>query len=120
MLARSAKKTLIELSKGYPVIAITGPRQSGKTTLAKHIFKKKPYVSFENPDFQEMANEDPRNFLSKYKSGAIFDEVQRVPKIMSYLQEIVDSNKQAGQFILTGYTLGCKLCSIFLSLLLLI
>ncbi len=102
MIPRHAEKILLELSKGYPVIAITGPRQSGKTTLAQNIFAEKPYVSFENPDTREFSQNDPRGFLEKYKSGAVFDEIQRSPQLLSYLQEIVDVNKIPGQFILTG------------------
>ena len=102
MIPRHAKKTLLELAKGYPAIAITGPRQSGKTTLAKHVFKNKPYVSLENPDFQEMSQIDPRGFLDKYKNGAVFDEVQRSPKLFSYLQEIIDDSNKPGRFVLTG------------------
>lgn len=102
MIPRNAKATLEEFAKGYPAIIITGPRQSGKTTLVKHVFKEKPYVSFENPDIREMSQQDPRGFLEKYESGAIFDEVQRSPEILSYLQEIIDSDRQTGRFILTG------------------
>ena len=102
MIPRQAKEIILSLSKGYPAIAITGPRQSGKTTLAKHIFKEKPYVSLENPDIQEMSQIDPRGFLDRYKDGAVFDEVQRSPKLFSYLQEIIDSSNEPGRFILTG------------------
>lgn len=102
MIPRQAKEIIVSLAKGYPAIAITGPRQSGKTTLAKHLFKKKPYVSLENPDIQEMSQIDPRGFLDRYKDGAVFDEVQRSPKLFSYLQEIIDSSNEPGRFILTG------------------
>lgn len=86
----------------FPVIAITGPRQSGKTTLAQHMFSNRPYVSLEDPDILEFANQDPRSFLGKYSEGAVFDEAQRCPHLFSYLQRFVDRNKQAGRFILTG------------------
>ena len=102
MIPRHAKKTLLELAKGYPAIAITGPRQSGKTTLAKHVFKDKPYVSLENPDLKEMSQIDPRGFLEKYKNGAVFDEAQRSPELFSYLQEIIDESHKPGRFVLTG------------------
>ncbi|NNF97764.1 MAG: ATP-binding protein [Desulfobacteraceae bacterium] len=102
MIPRHAEKTLMELSKGYPAIAITGPRQSGKTTLAKHVFGNLPYVSLENPDLREMSQIDPRGFLEKYRKGAVFDEAQRSPELFSYLQEILDENEQPGRFVLTG------------------
>ncbi len=88
--------------KQFRALCITGPRQSGKTTLSKQLFKGKPYVNFENPSVQYEAEVDPVLFLTKYKGGAVFDEVQRVPNIFRYLQEILDRNKKRGQFILTG------------------
>jgi predicted AAA+ superfamily ATPase len=102
MIPRTAHKILAEFVKGYPAVIITGPRQSGKTTLVKYAFKEKPYVSFENPDTREMSRIDPRGFLQKYKGGAVFDEVQRSPEIFSYLQEVIDSDSKTGRFILTG------------------
>jgi uncharacterized protein len=86
----------------FRALCLTGPRQSGKTTLSKLLFKGKPYVNFENPDVQHEAEQHPRAFLKKYHTGAIFDEVQRVPSIFRYLQEILDTNTKRGQFILTG------------------
>ncbi len=79
MIPRDAEKLLYELAEGYPVIGITGPRQSGKTTLARHAFASKPYVSLENPDVRERAQTDPRGFLENYGEGAVFDEAQRCP-----------------------------------------
>jgi|YNPMSStandDraft_1061717.scaffolds.fasta_scaffold15937_3 hypothetical protein len=102
IIKREAEFTLRELVKGYPVVAITGPRQSGKTTLARHFFKNKPYVSLEDPDELEFSLDDPKGFLSRFPKGAIIDEVQRNPKIFSYIQTIVDTNKIMGMFILTG------------------
>ena len=102
MINRKAEKRLKELYAIFKVIAITGPRQSGKTTLVKSIFLLKPYVNLENPDTRQYSIEDPRGFLSQYPNGAILDEVQRSPLLFSYLQEIVDNNSQNGQFILTG------------------
>lgn len=102
MLNRSATITLKKMAKGYPVITITGPRQSGKTTLARFVFAHKPYVSLEEPDQMEFAQEDPRGFLAQYPDGAILDEVQRCPALFSYIQGIVDKNKRPGLFILTG------------------
>jgi predicted AAA+ superfamily ATPase len=83
-------------------VAVTGPRQSGKTTLVKAAFPGKPYVSFEDPDQLESASGDPRGFLSRFPSGAILDEAQRFPEIFSYLQGVVDDRKTPGLFILTG------------------
>lgn len=85
----------------FPVIAITGPRQSGKTTLVKKIFHNLPYVSLEDIDIRTQAQEDPRGFLNNFPQGAIFDEVQRVPELFSYIQTIVDNNENI-KFALTG------------------
>ncbi|GGD63030.1 ATPase [Emticicia aquatilis] len=86
----------------FRALCITGPRQSGKTTLSKKLFEGKPYVNFENPTVQFEAEQNPESFLSKYLEGAVFDEIQRVPHIFRYLQEILDNNNRRGQFILTG------------------
>ncbi len=102
MIPRDAGETLKKLSKDYPVLVITGPRQSGKTTLVKSIFSDREYISFENPDVREMAISDPRGFLNRYRDGAIFDEVQRAPDLLSYMQQIIDENIRPGMFILTG------------------
>ncbi len=102
MIKRNAEKTLIELAKGYPIVAITGPRQSGKTTLVKKVFSKKPYISLEDPDKLELIQNDPRGVLSRYPEGLIIDEAQNAPKLFSYLQTIVDEKQKNGFFILTG------------------
>jgi predicted AAA+ superfamily ATPase len=102
MIERSAAPTLQELAQSFPVVAVTGPRQSGKTTLVKTIFPDKPYVSLEDLDIRDFATIDPKGFLSQYPDGAILDEVQRCPDLFSYLQSIVDHNQRPGQFILTG------------------
>ncbi|MCP4652964.1 MAG: ATP-binding protein [Candidatus Omnitrophica bacterium] len=86
----------------YPVVLLTGPRQSGKTTLCRAVFADKDYVSFENPDNREFAQKDPRGFLDLYPDGAVFDEIQKSPHLLSYLQGIVDSKKKNGMYILTG------------------
>lgn len=86
----------------FRTLCITGPRQSGKTTLSKVLFEDKPYVNFENPTVQFEAEQNPEVFLKQYLNGAVFDEVQRVPHIFRYLQEILDNNPKRGQFILTG------------------
>ncbi len=102
MIKREAFNILKTLEKGYPVISITGPRQSGKTTLAKLAFSNKEYVSLETPTNLDFAINDPTSFLKKYQKGAIIDEAQKAPLLFSYLQEIVDKSKIMGQFILTG------------------
>jgi predicted AAA+ superfamily ATPase len=102
MIQRVAKEKLIELASYFKVVSVIGPRQSGKTTLVRTVFPDKPYVSLENLDVRNFAETDPRGFLSTYEDGAIFDEVQRVPALFSYLQEIVDNTKDKGVFILTG------------------
>ena len=102
MLARDAEKTLIRLAKSFPVVAITGPRQAGKTTLAKAVFKSKPYVSLENPDEREFAQNDPKRFLARFPNGAVLDEVQRCPSLLSWLQGLVDERGVMGDFVLTG------------------
>jgi len=102
MIPRSALSTLQRLARGFPVIAITGPRQAGKTTLAQQTFADKAYVSLENPEEREFAESDPRRFLARFEGGAIFDEVQRCPQLLSWLQGIVDTRKRMGDFVLTG------------------
>ena len=102
MIARDAEKTLIRLAKSFPVVAITGPRQAGKTTLAKAVFKSKPYVSLENPDEREFAQNDPKRFLARFPNGAVLDEVQRCPSLLSWLQGVVDERGGMGDFVLTG------------------
>lgn len=102
MIPRQATSTLQRLAKGFPILALTGPRQSGKTTLAKHVFAQKAYVSLENPDELEFANTDPRRFLARFDQGAILDEVQRCPALLSWLQTLVDERGVMGDFVLTG------------------
>jgi predicted AAA+ superfamily ATPase len=102
MINRIASKTVKDFAKNFKAVAITGPRQSGKTTLAKLHFKNKPYVSLENPDEKYAATKDPRGFLKQFPNGAILDEVQRVPELFSYLQEILDNTNKKGLFVLSG------------------
>ncbi len=101
-ITRTAHKTLKKLAADYPAVVVTGPRQSGKTTLVQEVFSEKPYVSLEELDTREFAMADPRGFLSQYPNGAILDEVQRCPDLFSYLQSIIDKQKKMGLFVLTG------------------
>ena len=102
MYEREITPVIQKLSHLYPIVGITGPRQSGKTTLAKLLFPHLPYVSLENFDIRQQAQGDPRAFLEHYKSGAIFDEVQHVPELLSYLQGVVDENPEKGRYVITG------------------
>ncbi|MEN9523908.1 MAG: hypothetical protein RL065_2285 [Bacteroidota bacterium] len=102
MIQRNSIKRLKLLATKFRVVAVVGPRQSGKTTICKTAFPKKPYVSLENPDVAKFATDDPRSFLMQFKNGAIIDEAQRVPELFSYLQQIVDDKNKAGMFILSG------------------
>ena len=102
MIYRKSIETISRLCRGFPIVAITGPRQSGKTTLARAVFPEKPYVSLEDPDIRAFAEADPRSFLLRYPDGAILDEVQRCPDLFSYLQSIVDGDGRMGLFLLSG------------------
>lgn len=102
MIERQALATLYRLSRGFPVLALTGPRQAGKTTLARAAFAGKAYVSLENPDEREFAEQDPKRFLQRFAEGAILDEVQRCPSLLSWLQGFVDERRRMGDFVLTG------------------
>jgi uncharacterized protein len=102
LIERSARTTLSQLTQGFPVLAITGPRQSGKTTLARATFPEKPYVSMEDPEARTLAARDPRRFLAGFPDGAVIDEAQRLPELFSWLQGLVDERKRRGDFILTG------------------
>jgi uncharacterized protein len=102
MLNRSANTRLLSLSQWYPIVAVTGPRQSGKTTLVKAAFPNKPYLTLEDPDIRATALADPRGFLNLYPQGAILDEAQRAPELFSYLQGLVDDRPVMGQWVLTG------------------
>lgn len=102
LIKRILSTKLKTLARKFPVITVVGPRQSGKTTLVKMAFPQMPYVSLEDLDTREFALSDPRGFLSTHHKGAIIDEVQRVPHLLSYIQTMVDKRKTAGQFILTG------------------
>src|SRR5690606_20736625 len=86
----------------FPVLAVTGPRQSGKTTLLRQLLKGYEYVSLENPDARQFAENDPAGFLDRYERYVIFDEAQRVPHLFSYIQGRVDESRLMGQYILSG------------------
>jgi hypothetical protein len=102
MIDRELSKKLAETASKYPVLTITGPRQSGKTTLARAVFADYQYVSLEEPDHALQAKEDPRGFLYQYAENVIIDEAQRAPKLFSYIQTIVDAEDRPGRFVLTG------------------
>lgn len=102
MIPRVVTPLLDELRAGYPVITITGTRQSGKTTLARAAFPDKPYVSLETPDEREFTGTDPRSFLARWPSGVIIDEVQHVPQLFLWIQTDVDACGQMGRYVLTG------------------
>ena len=98
-IERALLPELLRSASSYPVVSLLGPRQSGKTTLVKAAFPNKPYLSLEDPDVRSFATEDPRQFLAQYPDGAILDEVQRVPTLLSYIQGIVDEQNRPGLFI---------------------
>jgi hypothetical protein len=102
MIDRELEEELKTLQNEFPVIAILGPRQSGKTTLSKKVFSGYDYISMEDIDHREFARNDPRGFLSRYRSNVIFDEIQRVPELMSYLQTHADTQKENGKIVITG------------------
>jgi hypothetical protein len=99
---RLLRPTLRGLARRHPVVTITGPRQSGKSTLCRDAFPRKPYVSLEPPDQRDLARHDPRAFLARFPRGVVIDEVQRAPELLSYVQEAVDRDPSPGRFILTG------------------
>ena len=102
MIKRELQSTIIDMAKKMPIISITGPRQSGKTTLAKVCFPDYDYYNLENPSILERAKMDPQSFLTRHSKGIIIDEVQLFPELFSYIQVISDENKKDGEFILTG------------------
>jgi uncharacterized protein len=102
VIKRNINNELLASAKEYPAVTILGPRQSGKTTLAKATFPKLPYLSLEEPDVRRQAIDDPRGFLADLTDAAILDEIQRTPDLLSYLQGMIDADRRPGRFILTG------------------
>jgi uncharacterized protein len=102
MIRRALLPILRRAARQYPVITLTGPRQSGKTTLARVAFPRHRYVSLEDPDDGRFAREDPRGFLQQFDGPVILDEVQRAPDLFSYIQTMVDEKEKPGHFILSG------------------
>lgn len=101
-VTRTILKSIQEGLQQYPILAITGPRQSGKTTLLREYLDEFSYVSLENPDVRRFAQTDPNNFLKQYDNKVILDEVQQAPQLFSYLQTKVDEDRIMGQYILSG------------------
>jgi len=102
MITRTLQDQLETAATRYPVVTLTGPRQSGKTTLTRMAFPDHPYVSLETPSERQFAGDDPLGFLARHPGGAILDEIQRAPELLSYLQSAVDEEPAPGRFVLTG------------------
>jgi len=102
MIKRELSKKIKGYLKSFPIVTITGPRQSGKTTLLKHLFPKRTYVSLEDPDKRAFAEEDPKRFLATFPAPVIFDEIQKVPRLFSYLQTLTDEIGKNGMYVLSG------------------
>jgi uncharacterized protein len=102
MINRAAQSFLGRLASYYPVVVVTGPRQSGKTTLVKKQFPKLTYINLEAPDVRARVQADPSAFLAAYSNGVIIDELQRIPELVSYIQAAVDSKVGNGRFVLIG------------------
>lgn len=102
MIEREITRRLVALFQQYPFVTVTGPRQSGKTTLCQAAFPDLGYANLEAPDQRDFAESDPRGFLAQFNEGAVIDEVQRVPTLMSYLQVVADEKGRNSLFVLTG------------------
>ena len=102
MILRTLEKKLHELAGYYPTVLVTGPRQSGKTTLCRMAYPGKPYVSLEALGIRDFAISDPRGFLAEHTDGAIIDEIQHAPELLTYLQSDIDARPEPGRFVLTG------------------
>ncbi|MFH1731399.1 MAG: ATP-binding protein [Planctomycetota bacterium] len=102
MIRRDLSDKIREAAKAFPAVTITGPRQSGKSTLCRALFPKHPYANLEQPDVRSLALDDPRAFLATYPDGAIIDEVQRCPDLLSYIQVLIDEKRTPARWVLTG------------------
>jgi predicted AAA+ superfamily ATPase len=102
MIPRQASQRILRLLQGFPVVTVTGPRQSGKTTLVRELLPGKPYVSLETPAQREFARSQPTDFLRQFPEGAVIDEAQNAPELFSEMQGVVDASKRMGLFVLTG------------------
>ena len=101
-IRRQALNVLLQRAMLYPVVTVLGPRQSGKTTLCRMAFPDKPYVNLEQPDVREFAQQDPKAFLAQFPDGAVLDEIQNVPSLLSWIQVLTDADPRKGRFVLTG------------------
>ncbi len=102
MIKRALQVKLSEFAKKYPIVTLTGPRQSGKSTLLRHSFPDYKYISLEDPDIRLFATDDPRGFLATYADKTIIDEAQRLPALFSYIQTHVDKEGREGMYLLAG------------------
>ncbi len=102
MIQRDLEDNLLKAAGMMPVVTVTGPRQSGKTTLCRHAFPDRPYANLEIPESRSFANDDPRSFLAQFPEGAVLDEIQRCPDLLSWIQGLVDEDPRPGRWILTG------------------
>ena len=101
-IGRQALNVLLQRAMLYPVVTVLGPRQSGKTTLCRMAFPDNPYVNLEQPDVREFAQQDPKTFLAQFPDGAVLDEIQNVPSLLSWIQVLTDADPRKGRFVLTG------------------
>ena len=102
MIDRDLASRLRRAAREFPAVTLTGPRQSGKSTLCRTLFPNLPHANLESPDVRSFATGDPRGFLARFREGAVIDEVQRAPELTSYLQDIIDTDPKPGRWILTG------------------
>lgn len=102
MIPRQMSSQILEAAMQYPAVAVTGPRQSGKTTLCRELFPDYAYANLEKPETRQFAMEDPNGFLAQFKKPVILDEVQRVPDLFSYIMPLVDEHRKMGEFVLSG------------------